>query len=213
VSDIFREIEDELRRDNLSKLWQRFGKYIIAVMVLALLAAGGVAAWLSHQQALRQAEGTRYSNALLLLRTGKEAEARKAFGELAQQGGGYGALAAFEHAALLAKSGDAKAAVAAYDRLAEDSNIGPDLRRLAVLLSVMLGLPTGDPHAAIARLKPLTATGDPWRFSALDLTAAAELKAGDRGGARNIYQKLADDPTAPQGLRARAAEMAAALKS
>lgn len=213
MSDIFREIEDELRRDNLLKLWQRYAKYVVAAVVIALLIAGAVAAWLSHRQALREAAGTQYSNALLLLRTGKEADAIKAFGELAKEGGGYGALAAFEEAGLLAKSGNEKAAIAGYDRLAADSSIGPDLRHLAVLLSVMHALPSTDPHVAIARLKPLTESGDPWRFSALDLTAAAELRSGDRGGALSIYQKLADDLTAPQDLRARAAEMAAALKS
>jgi hypothetical protein len=178
-----------------------------------LLIAGGIAAWRSYAQSRREAQGTRYSNALLMLRTGQEADAVKAFGALAKEGGGYGVLAGFEEAGLLAKEGDAKAAVAAYDRLAADTRIGPDLRHLAVLLSVMHAPPSLDPHAAIARLKPLTAVGDPWRFSALDLTAAAELKTGNRDGARAIYQKLADDLTAPQTLRAHAAEMAAALKS
>ena len=89
----------------------------------------------------------------------------------------------------------------------------PEFRELAVLLSVMQSLPDADPKTAIERLQPLTASGNPWRASALDLTAAAKLKAGDRTGALEIYQKLADDLAAPQGLRARAAEMAAALKS
>ena len=40
-----------------------------------------------------------------------------------------------------------------------------------------------------------------------------ELKAGDKGGASEIYKQLADDLNAPNGLRARAAELAAALKS
>lgn len=213
VSDIFREIEDELRRENLLKLWKKYAKYIIAVVVLALLIAGGVVAWLDYQQSRHEAEGTRYSNALILLREGKQAEAVQAFGDLADEGGGYAVLAAFEHAELLAKKGDQKGAVTAYERLAENDSIGPDLRQLAVLLSVMHALPNGDPHKTVERLKPLTASGNPWRASALDLTAAAELKAGNRSGARDIYQKLADDLAAPQGLRARAAELAAALKS
>jgi hypothetical protein len=78
---------------------------------------------------------------------------------------------------------------------------------------VMQGLPDEDPHAAIARLAPLTVSGNPWRTSALDLTAAAKLEAGDRTGALAIYKQLADDLAAPQGLRARAAELAAALRS
>ena len=90
-------------------------------------------------------------------------------------------------------------------------NVVREFRDLAVLLSVMHGLPDGDPKIAIERLQRLTESGNPWRASALELTAAAKLKAGDRSGALEIYKTLADDLTAPQRLRARAAEMAAAL--
>lgn len=213
MSDIFREIDEELRRDNLLKLWSRYGKYVIAAVVLAVLVAGAIVAWRDHQQRERRAQGERFSSALALVRQGKEADAAKLFGSLAQEGGGYGVAGAFERAELLAKSGDRKGAVAAYDSLAAASDIDPEFRDLAVLLAVMHGLPEGEPKAAVERLQPLTAAGNPWRASALDLTAAAMLKAGDRPGALEIYQQLADDLAAPRGLRARAAEMAAALKS
>jgi hypothetical protein len=213
VSDIFREIDEELRRDNLRKLWARYGRYIIAVAVLAILIAGGIVAWRDHQASERRAQGTRYASALALVRGGKEPDATKLFGMLAKEGGGYSLLASFQEADLIAKSGDRKAAVAVYDRLAADSSLDPEFRDLATLMSVMNGLPDGDPKAAIERLKPLTVSGNPWRSSALDVTAAAKLQAGDRPGALEIYKQLADDLSAPNGLRARAAEMTAALKS
>jgi hypothetical protein len=213
VSDIFREIDEELRRDNLLKLWQRYGKYIIAAVVVALIVAGGVVAWRDHQYKQRQAESARYAAALTLLREGKEAEAAKVFQSIAQEGGGYGQLAVFEGADLAAKAGDRTAAVAAYDRIASSSDVDPEFRDLAVLLSVMNALPDGDPKAAIDRLKPLTEPANPWHASALELTAAARLKSGDKPGALDIYKKLADDLAAPEGVRARAAEMAAALAS
>jgi hypothetical protein len=213
VSDIFREIDEELRRDNLLKVWSRYGRYIIAAVVLLALLVGGFVAWRDHQVTERRAQGSRYSAALALAREGKEAEAVKMFATLAREGGGYGIPGAFEEAELLAKTGDRKAAIAAYDRLAGLSSLDREFRDLALLLSVMHGLVDGDPKAAIERLAPLTASGGAWRASALDLTAAAKLKAGDRGGALEIYQKLADDLAAPRGLRARAAELAAALKS
>ena len=213
VSDIFREIDEELRRDNLLKLWSRYGKYVIAVALLAVLIAGGIVAWREHQASERRAQASRYASALALARDGKSADAAKLFAVLAQEGGGYSLLAAFENAELMAKGGDRQAAIAAYDRLAASSSIDAEFRDLAALLSVMHALPDGDPKAAIERLQPLTASGHPWRASALDLTAAAKLKSGDRGGALEIYKQLADDLSAPRGLRARAAEMAAALKS
>jgi hypothetical protein len=75
----------------------------------------------------------------------------------------------------------------------------------------MHGLADGDPKIAIEGLQRLTENGNPWRASALELTAAAKLKSGDRNGALDTYKTLADDPSAPQRLRARAAEMSAAL--
>jgi len=211
VSDIFREIDEELRRDNLLKLWSRYGKYVLIVAVLAVAIAGAIVAWREHQASERRAQSGRYSAALALVREGKNADAARLFSSLAQEGGGYGLLASFEEAELLAKSGDRKAAIAAYDNLAGSSGIDHEFRDLAVLLSVMHGLPEGDPKIAIERLQRLTENGNPWRASALELTAAEKLKSGDRNGALDTYKTLADDQSAPQRLRARAAEMAAAL--
>ena len=183
----------------------------ILVAVLAVLIAGAIVAWREYQASERRAQAARYSAALALVREGKEADAAKLFAVLARESGGYGVLASFEEAELLAKTGDRKAAIAAYDRLAGSSALDPEFRDLAVLLSVMHGLPEGDAKAAIERLQPLTENGNPWRASALELTAAAKLKAGDRNAALDLYRKIADDLGAPQRLRARAAELAAAL--
>ncbi len=144
MSDIFREIDEELRRDNLLKLWSRYGRYIIAVAVLALVVAGGIVAWREHQLAERRAQSGRYAGALTFARDGKEADAAKVFASIAQEGGGYAVLASFEEAALLAKAGDREAAIADYDRIAAAGDLDPGLRRLALLLSAMQGLPEAD---------------------------------------------------------------------
>ena len=213
MSEIFREIDEELRRDNLLKLWSRYGRYIIAAAVFVLIVAGGIVAWRDHQLTERRAQSTRYASALALARGGKEADAVKVFEAIAREGGGYAVLASFEEAALLAKSGDREAAIAAYDRIAATSELDPGLRGLAVLLSVVHIAPGGDPHATIERLAPLTASGSSWRPTALELTALAKLQSGDKSGALGLYRSLADDLTAPREERARAAEIAAALAS
>jgi hypothetical protein len=213
LSDIFREIDEELRRDNLLKLWSRYGRYVVVAVVGVLLIAAGVVAWRNHQLAERRAEATRYAGALNLVQDGKSAEAEKVFGAISKEGGGYALLASFEEAGLLAKSGNGKGAIAIYERIAATPGIEPEFHGLAVLLSVMQGMPEADPQRTIARLAPLTADGNPWRPSALELTALARLKAGDKKAALDLYKGLADDLTAPRSLRARAAEMAAALAS
>ena len=213
MSDIFREIDEELRRDNLLKLWSRYGRYIIAIAVFALVVAGGIVAWRDHQLSERRAQSTRYAAALTLARDGKEADAVKVFAAIADEGGGYAILASFEEAALMARSGDREGSAAAYDRIAAASELDSNLRGLAVLLSVMQRMPDADPHTTIDRLAPLTASDNPWRPSAIELTALARLKSGDKTGALDLFKSLADDPATPQSLRARAAEMTVALAS
>jgi hypothetical protein len=210
VSEIFREIDEELRRDNLLKLWSRYWRYILGLGVLILVTAGGVVAWRDHQLSERRAQSLRYASALSLAREGKGPEAAKVFAAVAQERGGYATLASFEEAELLAKSGDRSGAVAAYDRIAA-GGLDPVFRDLAVLLSVMQGTPENDPHSVIDRLAPMTAAGNPWRSTALELSAGARVVSGDSSGAFEVYKALADDLAAPQDLRARAAEMAAAL--
>jgi hypothetical protein len=86
VSDIFREIDEELRRDNLLQLWLRYRRYIVAFAVLVLVVAGGIVAWRDHQLAERRAQSMRYSSALSLVREGKDADAAKVFAAVAQEG-------------------------------------------------------------------------------------------------------------------------------
>ena len=65
MSDIFQEIDEELRRENLAKLWQRYGKYVFALAVVVVLATGAAVGWREYQSRQRQAEGARYTLALM----------------------------------------------------------------------------------------------------------------------------------------------------
>jgi hypothetical protein len=144
VSEIFREIDEELRRDNLLKLWRLYGRYIIIGVVLVLAIAGGVVAWRNHQLSERQAVSVRYAAAIALLRQGKDAEAAKVFDTVSRDGSsGYGKLADFEAADLSAKAGDRKAAAAAYDRIAASANVDQELRDVAVLAGYGAGVDRG----------------------------------------------------------------------
>ncbi len=211
MSDIFREIEEELRRENLAKLWQRYGYYVVGFLVAVVVATGIVVGWRQYVARLRADEGERYQVALDLMRGDKLQEAEAAFAALAQGSGERAVLARFEGAALLARSGDAAGAAARYEAIATDASIDQSFRDLATILSAQYGLSSGDPHRIIRRLQPLVASAGAWRPSALELTALAQLQAGDKAEARANYQRLADDESAPRGMRTRATEMVAAL--
>jgi hypothetical protein len=208
VSDIFQEIDEELRRENFAKLWSRYGSYVFGLAVVIILATAGVVGWRQYQLSERQAEGARYTQALDLARQGKDKDAAEVFAELGRQaGGGHAILSRFEQAAMKARAGEVNDAIAIYGALAADTAIDPIYRDLATLLALQYELKDGNPTSIIERLARLTAPGSPWRPTALELTALAQLKAGNKDDALATYQRLADDPTAPQGARGRAAEI------
>lgn len=214
MADIFREIDEELRRERLEKLWQRHGKLIIAMAAAVVVGTAAYVGWQRYDENRRLALAEQYGAAVALAdpNAGDLAKADAALAQLADQGGGYGALAALERAAVKAKAGDLDGAGAIYEQLANKDSEPQNLRDLARLLRAMRLLDSGDPAALKASLEPLTAPDNPWRFSARELIGLLALKSGDRAQATEVFTQLADDQSAPAALRARAAELAAALK-
>ncbi len=212
LSDIFQEIEEDLRRDKYAKLWARYRVHLVLLVVAILVGISGYTGWTQYQQSQRQAEGARFAAALDLVRDGKNQEAAAAFADLANRaGGGHAVLAKLEEAALKARGGDAAGALALYDQIASDTSLDPQYCDAATLLYARAALDQGDPKALIERLKPLTDGANPWHALALEFTALAQMKSGDKVAARATYQRLIDDKTAPAGSRNRATQMLAAL--
>ena len=215
MADIFKEVEEDLRREKYEQLWQRYGRWVIALAVLAVLGTAGSVAWQRYQQHREAQLAEQYGAAIALTdpSTGDLAKADAALANIADAGGGYGALASLERAAVKAKAGDIDGAAKIYDAMVADSTTPAALRDLAKLLKVMRLVDSGDPAALTSDLAPLMAPENPWRFTATELTAILALKSGDQKHATELFTQLADDQAAPSSLRARAAEMAAALKS
>ena len=213
MADIFKEIDEELRRERLEQVWHRHGRLIIAMAAAAVIATAAYAGWQKYNQTRVAALSDRYAAAVAAAdpAKGDPAAAQAGFQALAADGAGYGGLAQLEAAALAAKQ-DPEAAAKLYDALAADGSVSQELRDLAHLLKVMQLVDSGDPTALSAELAPLGADDNPWRFTARELDALLALRAGDQARATDLLTKLSDDATTPGPIRARAAELLAALK-
>jgi len=211
LADIFREIDEDLRRDKMIRLWQRYGRLVIGAAVLIVLATAAYVFWDAHRRQQEEALGQRYAEATDLARTDLT-KGIASFETLGAGGNaGYALLARLQGAVLKAKGSDKAGGVAALRAMADDSSVDQPYRDLASLLSAVYGVDDEPPADIEARLKPLTQPTSPWRFTAIELTALAQLKAGDKPGALKSYQQLADELEAPPSLRARAAEIVGAL--
>jgi hypothetical protein len=211
VSDIIREIDEDLRRENLEKLWRKYGIYLLGLAVVIVLAIAGYTGWQRYSESYRAERARQYESVLQLIAAG-DAKASEELAVLAADDDGYGALARLQAAALKAKAGDVAGAVAIYEQLAADGSVDEQLRQLALILLALHTADTAAPDALTERLQPLTEPGNPWRYSALEITAVLAHRSGDTAKAQEILTGLADDLDAPQALRQRATEMLAALK-
>jgi len=204
VTDIFNEVDEEVRREQLQKLWQRYGNYLIGLCVLVVVAVG---AWRGYQWwETKQAaqSGAAFEQAVSLAEVGKHQEAEAAFAKLASDGtAGYRVLARLRQAAELALT-DRKAAVGAYDVIAADNGTGQVIQDLAAVRAGILLVDTAPYSEMRTRLEPLTAGDRTFRHTARELLALSAWKAGDIAAARQWTDMIMSDPQTPAGTRSRA---------
>jgi hypothetical protein len=207
---LLREIDEDLRADRYQRLWKQYGGWVIAGCVALVIGVAGAEAWKRYERGVLEEAGLRFAEALRLAATDRTA-AEQAFGALAADGpDGYRLLAALQAGALAASAGDSDRTASAYAMVARSED--PLYRDLAVILQVMAE--TSEPAAAsaetMAKLAGLTGDDRPLRYLARELTAHLARRSGDGERARELLQGLADDPLAPNGVRARARDVLAA---
>jgi hypothetical protein len=203
VSDIFREVDEDVRRERLQQLWERHSNLIVAAALLIVLAVGG---WRGYEwwEAKKAAEsGATFEAAMALVESGKPAEAQEAFAKLSANGSsGYRVLARFRTAAELAKT-DPAAAVQAYGVLAADSSLGRTLQDLATIRGGLILVDSAPLADLTARLEPLTAADRAFRHSARELLALAAWRSGDQTAMKRWLDLIATDAETPAGTRSR----------
>jgi hypothetical protein len=204
VADIFQEVDEEVRREQLNKLWQRYGHLLIAGCILVVAAVGAWRGYEWWQNRKAGESGAAFENAVVLAEAGKHQDAEAAFAKLAADGSaGYSALARLREAAELAPT-DKAAAVKAYDEIAADKSAGQVIQDLAALRAGFLLVDTAPYSEVRERLEPLTAADKTFRHSARELLALSAWKSGDMTAARQWTDTIITDPQSPEGTRSRA---------
>jgi hypothetical protein len=211
VSELFDEVDEEVRRDQLKKLWDQYSIYIIG---LALLIIAGVGGWRGYQylEAKKAAEaGAAFDRAAELSDQNKHAEAEAAFADLATKAPyGYRILARLRTAAEIAAR-DKAAAAKAFDDIAADTSVAASERDLARIRAAQLLLETTTYPNMLQRLEPAAGKDGAFRHSARELLALSAWRANDATATRQWLDMIANDGDTPPGLRSRAEALQALL--
>jgi hypothetical protein len=215
VSDIFAEVDEDLRADRAQQMLRKYGGALFAAALVVIAAVAGWQAWKAHQAR----EAARLGGIFLEALDGAAGPAgparEKALAELAQVaregGAGYRTLARMREASLRFDAGEKDAALGLWDQAAQDGSADPLLRDLASLMWVWHQIDTGPPAALRARLAPLAAPENAWRPLAEEAQALLDIREGHKDAARDTLRRLSQDSNAPDGVRGRAGGLLARL--
>jgi len=209
---LLREVDEELRREQLLKLWNQYGIYIIAAAVLIIVGIGGYKYDEQRRAEAAAAAGARFALAAREMAQDKKVEARKTLDDIAANGpAGYATLARLRLAAADQAAGRTADAAAAFDAIATQGGVDPLLADFAKLQAAMLRLDSAGWTDMQNRLNDLILDSNAWRFSARELLGLAAQKAGNSQEARDQFQKLLADRGTPASISARARDMLAML--
>lgn len=213
MSDIFREVDEEIRREHFAALWQRYGTYLMVFVAVIALGTLAISSWNTYRDSQRAQQSDQFIAAMALLeQQDRPEEAVRAFDALAQQaGGGYGVLARFQKAAAWQIAGDWEQAVNVYDDIANDGGADALLRDLARIKAAHILVDKTSLDDLTARLSNVLNESNPLRLLAKDAIAFALFNAGDIEAARNEYELLSFNPLTPPNMRFRANQMLAVL--
>lgn len=207
----FREVDENLRRDQMAGFARSWGRPIAAAVVVLLLALAAVLWWRNHRAEQAGADGEMLAQLLADADVGRAQPTDPRLATLADSPrAGYRAMARLEQAGLQAKL-DPGAAAASFDRIAGDTGLPQSTRDLALLRATALRFDTLPPQQVVDRLKPLAVPGNGWFGSAGELTGLAYLRMNRRDLAGPLFAAIAGNADVPTGLRGRAAGMASAL--
>jgi len=211
VSELFDEVDEDVRRDQLKKLWDQYSIYIVAGALLIIASVGG---WRGYQylEAKKAAEaGAAFDKAVELSDASKHTEAEAAFADLAAKApAGYRVLARLRTAAEIA-SRDPQAAAKMFDEIAADGSVGAAEQDLARIRAAQLALEGSTYPDMKQRLEAAAAPGATFRHTARELLALSAWRANDAAATRQWLDLIANDGETPSSLRSRAEALQALL--
>ena len=215
MTDIFQEVEEDIRRERLKRLWDRYGLYLIGVAVLVVVLTAGWRGYVAWQTSRAEAAGDRFVAAVEAAESAGGEAAIAGLGEIAATGpDGYRLLARFRLASAEAEAGNLTAAIAGVQGIGADPGIPELYRGLARIRAAYLFLDSGDPRSAAGEVAVMAEqqTG-PWLHPAQEVMGLAAYAEGNLAEARRWFSALEADPAVPAALRGRSQLMVSLLQS
>jgi len=207
-----REVDENLRRDQMQDFFKKNGKWLALAIILFLGATGGWIYWEQHQKKQSAKQSEQLHAIFNDIAQNKRQTVPERLQKLEQANGDVvRASAVLTDAALALEKNNRSDAIAKYRELANDKGLPQLYRDVGTIRLTALEFDTIKPEDVIARLEPMAKTGNPWFGSAGEMTAMALIKQGKKQEAGRLFATIAKDKTVAEPSRARAQQIAGTL--
>lgn len=199
-----REVNEELRSDQMRAVWTQYGLMIVAIAVAIVIGTAGYRGYVYWSGVQASASGDRFLTAMKLAADNKTDEALAAFTQLEKDGYGSYPVLARMRAATLKAATDPKTAVAELEAVANDAKVPDAVRDVARLRAGWLLIDTA-PYADVSKqVEVLTDPQNPMRHSAREALGLSAFRNGDVQQAQTWFQAIANDQQTPVNVGNRA---------
>ena len=213
MSDIFREVDEDLRRDRYGKLWKRFAPFIIGVAVLIVVGTGGYRYWQYSQGQKSAQAGDELLTAIDAGNAGNHDQALQELAKLSNSIGGYPMLARMREAGEMAVSGEKEKALQAFSAIANDTSIDQQFRDVAAIRAGYLAVDLETRDQVADRVEALTDAASAMRAAAWEIMGLAAWKAGDMNDADKWFSMILEDTATPADVTTRARMMQSLIQA
>ncbi|MDY0029247.1 MAG: hypothetical protein RBR86_04805 [Pseudobdellovibrionaceae bacterium] len=207
MSDILRDVDEMMKADRMSQLWQEHGKSVLFAIGLVILGTAFNSGWTSYKDSQAEIQTTAIIDALQ--NKDQFASLLEASKTLSGTGKGFATMNA---ASLAIQDGKLEEAAELYSSIQKDSSLPQDMRDLATVQKVSIQLDANkDAKSAdlLAELESVLKNKDSvWQLRALMVSALAKAhKDEDYKSALEDLALLSADTRLPPSMKAQVAAL------
>ena len=210
MSDVFQEVDEDIRQERYKTIWKRYRYYFISI-IMVLIIAVATNAFLRHENFKKVNERSdKFFNAVSISNSNSD-EALKLLNEFSKtelKSSQYNViLSLFIEAAINREKQDFSAALNVYSQIAKMENIDIFYIDYANLCAAETLISSGDIEAAIIMLEMLIKNNSPLLLIAKEYLGYVEISKGNYEKSKTLFEEIYEDASSSQEMINRVKEV------
>ena len=201
MSDILRQVDEDLRKDRLLKIWNSYRIYIVGSILITLISLSGYQYYLSSTQSKNEAIVEQYINSINLMDTNTSIQQLLELNEA--DNSFIKGLAQLKRAELYFVTENKEQAIELLESISTDESLNLIIRDLALYKYLMIQLDNLDKDLYFEIIDSQNLKVSKFKYLFRELKALKYLIEGDRINSLEIFESIILDENSPADLKTR----------